>query len=124
MKIVAGEPIYPQTVISPENIRDCLPEIAVLHGVEARTTLHTFRNDPIVRRAAAYTIQTISEAVRRIPNAWLADFPSEPWGQIKGIGKPHPSRVLSRRRCHSVGHHYKRHPRPENRDGGYAGSAC
>src|SRR5262249_53393676 len=44
------------------------------------------RNDPIVRRAAAYAIQTISEAVRRIPDAWLADFPSEPWGQIKGIG--------------------------------------
>jgi len=35
-------------------IRDCLAEIAVLHGIEARTTLHTFRNDPIVRRAAAY----------------------------------------------------------------------
>ena len=67
-------------------IRDCLAEIAVLHGIEARTTLHTFRNDPIVRRAAAYAIQTISEAVRRIPDAWLADFPSEPWGQIKGIG--------------------------------------
>ena len=48
--------------------------------------LHTFRNDPIVRRAAAYAIQTISEAARRIPDAWLADFPSEPWGQIKGIG--------------------------------------
>ena len=67
-------------------IRDCLAEIAVLHGIEARTTLHTFRNDPIVRRAAAYAIQTISEAVWRIPDAWLADFPSEPWGQIKGVG--------------------------------------
>jgi uncharacterized protein with HEPN domain len=67
-------------------IRDCLAEIAVLHRIEARTTLHTFRNDPIVRRAAAYAIQTISEAVRRIPDAWLADFPSEPWGQIKGVG--------------------------------------
>ena len=49
-------------------IRDCLAEIAVLHEIEARTTLHAFRNDPIVRRAAAYAIQTISEAVRRIPD--------------------------------------------------------
>jgi uncharacterized protein with HEPN domain len=49
-------------------------------------TLHTFRNAPIVRRAAAYAIQTISEAVRQISNGWLADFPTEPWGQIKGIG--------------------------------------
>jgi uncharacterized protein with HEPN domain len=67
-------------------IRDCLAEIAVLHEIEARTTLHAFRNDPIVRRAAAYAIQTISEAVRRIPDDWLADFPTEPWGQIKAIG--------------------------------------
>jgi uncharacterized protein with HEPN domain len=24
--------------------------------------------------------------VRRIPDAWLADFPTETWGQIKVIG--------------------------------------
>jgi len=24
--------------------------------------------------------------VRRIPDDWLADFPTEPWGQIKAIG--------------------------------------
>jgi predicted transcriptional regulator len=24
--------------------------------------------------------------VRRIPDTWLADYPTEPWGQIKGIG--------------------------------------
>jgi uncharacterized protein with HEPN domain len=38
------------------------------------------------RRAAAYAIQTISEAVRHLPDDWLADYPTEPWGQIKGIG--------------------------------------
>jgi uncharacterized protein with HEPN domain len=67
-------------------IRDCLAEIAILHEIEERMTLQAFRGDPIVRRAAAYAIQTISEAVRQIPDAWLADFPTEPWGQIKGIG--------------------------------------
>jgi uncharacterized protein with HEPN domain len=36
--------------------------------------------------AAAYAIQTISEAVRHIPDGWLADFLAEPWSQIKGIG--------------------------------------
>jgi uncharacterized protein with HEPN domain len=66
-------------------IRDCLGEIAILHDIAARMTLQTFRNDPIVRRAAAYAIQTISEAVRHVPDDWLADFPTEPWGQIKGI---------------------------------------
>ncbi len=67
-------------------VRDCLAEIAILHGIEIRTTLEAFRNDPIVRRAAVYAIQTISEAVRHIPDDWLADFPTEPWAQIKGIG--------------------------------------
>jgi uncharacterized protein with HEPN domain len=67
-------------------IRDCLAEIGVLHDIAARVTLQSFRTDPIVRRAAAYAIQTISEAVRQIPNDWLADFPTEPWGQIKRIG--------------------------------------
>ena len=67
-------------------IRDCLAEIAILHGIEGRMTLQAFRSDPIVRRAAAYAIQTISEAVPQIPDDWLADFPTEPWGQIKGIG--------------------------------------
>jgi len=41
---------------------------------------------PNCRRAAAYAIQTISEAVRQIPDDWLAEFPTEPWGQIKRIG--------------------------------------
>jgi uncharacterized protein with HEPN domain len=50
-----------------------------LHEIAARMTLQVFRSDPITRRAAAYAIQTISEAVRRIPDDWLADFPSEPW---------------------------------------------
>jgi uncharacterized protein with HEPN domain len=67
-------------------IRDRLAEIIVLHEIEAQMTLQAFRIDPIVRRAAAYAIQTISEAVRQIPDDWLADFPTEPWGQIKGIG--------------------------------------
>jgi uncharacterized protein with HEPN domain len=67
-------------------IRDCLAEIVLLHELAERMTLTKFRTDPIVRRAAAYAIQTISEAVRHIPDDWLADYPTEPWTQIKGIG--------------------------------------
>jgi uncharacterized protein with HEPN domain len=67
-------------------IRDCLAEIAVLHEIAGRMTLQGFRIDPIARRAAAYAIQTISEAVRRLPDDWLADFPTQPWQQIKSIG--------------------------------------
>jgi uncharacterized protein with HEPN domain len=67
-------------------IRDCLTEISILRDLAADTTLDAFRTDPIARRAAAYCIQTISEAVRRIPDEWLADYPTEPWPQIKAIG--------------------------------------
>jgi uncharacterized protein with HEPN domain len=67
-------------------IRDCPAEIAILHDFAERMTLAEFRNDPIVRRAAAYAIQTISEAVRHVPDDWLAAYPAEPWAQIKGIG--------------------------------------
>jgi uncharacterized protein with HEPN domain len=67
-------------------IRDCLAEIAVLNNIAAAMTLERFLGDPIARRAAAYAIQTISEAVRRIPDDWLAGFPSQPWGQIRRIG--------------------------------------
>jgi uncharacterized protein with HEPN domain len=64
-------------------IGDFLAEIAILHEIEASTNLQAFRTDPIVRCAAAYAIQTISEAVRRIPDAWLADFPTETWVKSK-----------------------------------------
>jgi len=67
-------------------IRDCLAEIGVLRDFAARMTIAGFRQDPIARRAAAYAIQIISEAVRQIPDDWLADFPTEPWGQIRRIG--------------------------------------
>lgn len=67
-------------------IRDVLAEIEILHGIAARMTLQSFKSDPIVRHAAAYAIQIISEAVRQIPDDWLADYPTEPWVQIKGIG--------------------------------------
>jgi uncharacterized protein with HEPN domain len=42
--------------------------------------------DSGARQARVYWIQTISEAVRQIPDDWLANFPTEPWGQIKSIG--------------------------------------
>lgn len=67
-------------------IRDCLAEIAVLQEIASHKTLPDFRNDVIARHAAAYAIQTISEAVRQIPDEWLAEFPTQPWGQIKRIG--------------------------------------
>jgi uncharacterized protein with HEPN domain len=59
--------------------------IEILRRYDAASmTLDAFKRDPIVRRAAAYAIQTISAAVRQIPDDWLADYPTEPWARIKG----------------------------------------
>jgi uncharacterized protein with HEPN domain len=67
-------------------VRDVLREIDVLHGIGQRMTLEAFKADPIASHAAAYAVQIISEAVRHIPDDWLAEYPTEPWAQIKGIG--------------------------------------
>lgn len=37
-------------------------------------------------RAASYSVLVISEAVRRIPEPWLADHPETPWHAIRSIG--------------------------------------
>jgi uncharacterized protein with HEPN domain len=63
-----------------------LAEIAILHAIAAETTPDGFKADPVARRAAAYAVQTISEAVRRIPDEWLAEYPAQPWAQIRAIG--------------------------------------
>jgi uncharacterized protein with HEPN domain len=57
-----------------------------LHDIVERMSLDAFKRDAITRRAAAYSVQTICEAVRRIPDERLAEHPAEPWAQIKGIG--------------------------------------
>jgi uncharacterized protein with HEPN domain len=67
-------------------IRDCLTEIDVLERLAEGLTLDSFGSDAIARRAAAYSIQTISEAVRRIPDHMLSQFPMEPWAETKAIG--------------------------------------
>ena len=67
-------------------VRDCLAEIAILESLATRMTLQDFLDDAITRRAAAFAVQTISEAVRRLPDDWLAEFADQPWPQIKAIG--------------------------------------
>jgi uncharacterized protein with HEPN domain len=77
-------------------VRDCLAKIAVLHEIAAHLTLEEFRGDPIARRAAAYAIQTVLEAVRHIPAEWLAEYPSQP-GSDQGCRQSDSPRVFSSR---------------------------
>ena len=67
-------------------IRDVLREIEILHDIEQRYNMESFSASPIAHHAAAYAIQTISEAVRHIPDDWLADHPAEPWAEIRATG--------------------------------------
>lgn len=93
-------------------IHDCLTEIAILGEIAGRTTLQAFRNDPITRRAAAYAIQTISESSAANPGRLARRFSYGALGANKAYRRPHSSRILSSRRCDSLG----------NRDNGRASS--
>jgi hypothetical protein len=104
-------------------VRDCLAEIAILHEIEAHTTLQAFRNDPIVRRAAAYAIQTISEAVRPFQTTGSKISRRSPGRKSRASATVSVTNtfVSTMPFC---GDHHDRHPRPENGDGNNAGAAC
>jgi uncharacterized protein with HEPN domain len=67
-------------------IHDILREIEFLHSVRDRTTFEQFKINPADIRATSYSVLVISEAVRRIPEAWLAEYPDTPWHAIRSIG--------------------------------------
>jgi uncharacterized protein with HEPN domain len=67
-------------------LHDILAEIAFLESVCERNTLETFRQNAADVRAASFSVLIISEAVRRIPDDWLAAYPNTPWHAIRAIG--------------------------------------
>jgi hypothetical protein len=79
--ITARDALHPlmKDNIEREAVLDRLAEIAIMFRIGARMTLPNFRSDPIVRRPVAYAIQTISEAVRHIPDEWLAQSKGLDW---------------------------------------------
>jgi uncharacterized protein with HEPN domain len=50
-----------------------------------RTTFETFTSNSTDVRAASSSIMVISEAARRLPDAWVAAFPDVPWHAIRAI---------------------------------------
>ncbi len=67
-------------------LRDILKEIEFLHSIRDRTTFDSFKASATDIRAASYSIMVISEAVRRIPEDWLAEYPGTPWHAVRTIG--------------------------------------
>lgn len=61
-------------------------ELIFLAEVARNHTLESFKDDGTAYRASAYSIQTISEAVRHLPDDWLANYAEIPWAAIKSAG--------------------------------------
>jgi len=67
-------------------LHDILNEISFLQSIRLRHNFETFKESSTDVRAASYSIMIISEAVRRVPEAWLAEHPETPWHAIRAIG--------------------------------------
>ena len=67
-------------------VSDILNEIAFLDELTASMSFDEFEASSQGVRSAAYSIQTISEAVRHLPKEWLEQYPEQPWQQIRAIG--------------------------------------
>jgi uncharacterized protein with HEPN domain len=67
-------------------IRHVLEEIAILQSVVADSDRQSFAEDQVKLRAAAYSLQNISEAVRNIPDEILTSHKGIEWAKIRGLG--------------------------------------
>jgi uncharacterized protein with HEPN domain len=67
-------------------LHDILREIEFLNSLRDRTTFEGFKCNSTDIRAASYSILVISEAARRIPDEWIAEFPNTPWHATRAIG--------------------------------------
>jgi uncharacterized protein with HEPN domain len=67
-------------------VEDVLRELDLLRLITDRHGAESFQKDEVDLRAAAYAIQSISEAVRHIPEAWQAEALTLPWPAIRAIG--------------------------------------
>jgi uncharacterized protein with HEPN domain len=69
-----------------DRIEHIIAEIDFLVSHVAPVSFTAFATDAILTRAASYSVQIISEAVRHLPPEWLDKYPRIAWREIKGIG--------------------------------------
>jgi uncharacterized protein with HEPN domain len=67
-------------------VRHVLEEIAYLESLRYAGSAAYLSSNPTLLRAAAYSLQNISEAVRNIPENMLDSVTGIEWAKIKGIG--------------------------------------
>ena len=74
------------TVEPVDRIEHVIAEIDFLTAHVASVSFTAFSADPALTRAASYSVQIISEAVRNLPQDWLDEHQEIAWREIKGIG--------------------------------------
>ena len=67
-------------------VLDIIEEIDVAEEALAGRSFEEAEADRVARRAIERCIAIISEAVRRMPDEILDQFPDIPWKSIKGVG--------------------------------------
>jgi uncharacterized protein with HEPN domain len=67
-------------------VRHVLEEIAFLQSLKHLGSAANLAADAAYSRAAAYSLQNISEAVRNIPDDMLTSVTGIEWAKIKGLG--------------------------------------
>jgi len=63
--------------------------LSAISGIEEAVASHTvksFANSWIIQRGVERGLEIVSEAVRHIPDDWLAREPSIPWQDVRSIG--------------------------------------
>jgi uncharacterized protein with HEPN domain len=71
---------------SQARLNHIIDEIEFLTTFVATISFEEFASDAKLTRAASYSVQIISEAVRNLPQLWLEKHPHIAWREIKGIG--------------------------------------
>jgi uncharacterized protein with HEPN domain len=75
--------ISPRAPLALYHILDAIRDF---EGFVGRATAEEISAHRMRRYAAERCVEIISEATRRLPDAWKADHPSIPWSDIAGIG--------------------------------------
>lgn len=71
---------------TPLALYHVLDAIRDFQNILCNADLATIAGDVARRYAAERCVEIISEASRRIPDAWKAEHPNIPWDKIAGIG--------------------------------------
>lgn len=75
--------ISPRTPLALYHLLDAIRDFEAFVGTASAADIGA---DRMRRYAAERCVEILSEATRRLPDAWKAEHPSIPWSDIAGIG--------------------------------------